>query len=268
MANDNNFTSMFGNPLGRHIGEVDNFSDEALGDLEDTQGGLTNMVLFEEETESDVNDSDEIVLTTPEVINMIAKAVDTHPNILKLTPNTVVVENLQRVLEEDAGISLDLKSIIDMEESIRHFILFLTVGVICTPKTMDVIPNGIKVVFMTEAQTLSNPYVLPSNGGKMFKSKPIINNFSKAIFNNVVQQSYKNVLTGTQDVYEWIVSTGDAGMEMGTNPEMNFDLVSLSDIDIASLIVAGELSFDDISELPSNRRKNVKVIIEVLSDGE
>jgi len=202
-------------------------------------------------TEEEVTDND-IMETTYSVL-------EKYPSMLTSSTNQdQFVVSLFKKMEEFGIIVEDPAGYLEYSDNIKDFLFLIWTGFLTTKSTIGTKGVNQCLVYIPMSQTYGDINVVSVGGNLIYKRKPVITSFSKSKFDEIYRKFYKDSSFVSQNIVDYLKQTTDSDIFV-KREDRSVDLSTgfFSNTEILSMLFDGEITEDDLSTLPENRRNAI-----------
>jgi hypothetical protein len=208
---------------------------------------------------------EEVNLTIPEVIDLIEMAVNSHPKIVTIRPYEVAITTMETVIAKLTTLQLDLVEVLSDSPVVKEFIYLLLTGYI---KTRNVLNKKLQIspftVIYIPEKSLVDPSVINVSGQFVYKGKPVMSLYNKVVFEDIIQRSY-DVRTDI-NLVDALMQSPDADIwnKIGAKSHLEFDIQTMTNLEVATLMNEGSLELSLLSSFPNVRKKKIEKLLTLL----
>lgn len=221
---------------------------------------VLNMASYEEDSTPD-----DIDLSIPEVIDLIELAVNSNPQLIDVRPYEVALTSIENAISQTSGVYLNLVEAISDSETLREFVYLLLNGFIKTRNSLKkkIKPQPFTVVYIPE-KALIDPSVINISGQYTYKGKPVISFYNKSIFEDIIHRSYD--VRSDMNVLDTIMDSTDSDLwnKIGVDTYIEFDIQTMTNLEIATMVMEGSVTNDIIDKLPNTRKNKINNLLNLL----
>ena len=244
-------------------GNIDDIMDTSFEEHDEAVMSLTNTVLPDEEVMLEHED-ETVDLTIREVMDLIESVVQQYPQLSKVRPYDQAINGISTAILKTMSISIDLDEVITSDDTVREFVYLLLNGYLNTRSMVDkgMSDSHIKVVYVPESSLQSDPAIINVSGKYVYKGVPVIHIYNKAVFDDIAYRAYG--VGSEASVVDTIMNTDDDWKEIGVVSTVEFDIQTLTNLELATSIIEGSITCDMLKGFPEVRKKKIKQLITLI----
>jgi len=239
--------------------QIDDRDD--LFDFGKENGSISNNFDIFITDDAQIEELQEITLSAEDIYTILFSVFRKHPEYIttyQLDENLINI--LNATIEEEQGIELNLLDIINTNQSIKEWLYCVFNNILFIPSSKQKFSQT-EVIYFIPRSKLNNFNTITLGGRLLYKNKPVITTYNKNLIDKIYRELYG--YDGQQNLVDYEMED-DIVLSIDDDIIV-FDLINLSNLELANMLEEGQISINDLNELPQNRKRDIVKLMDLLS---